>query len=174
MVKQYIKSFKDFPVDGVDFKDTASLCASVDGFREANDEFYAELLQYMPVDKIIGIDARGFIFGSVLAYRTSTPLVLARKMGKLPGSTIAKEFNLEYGTATLEIQRDSITKGESVIIIDDLMATGGTMNAVVEMVEELGAHTVAVACLMDLSFLPGGDSIRDKGIPFYAVTTYYY
>tara|TARA_R110000851_G_scaffold5929_2_gene24078 strand:+ start:4733 stop:5251 length:519 start_codon:yes stop_codon:yes gene_type:complete len=172
MIKQYIKSYKDFPVDGIDYKDTASLCASADGFLISNDALYSELLQYMPVDKIIGVDARGFIFASILAYRTSTPLVLARKVGKLPGNTITRTYGLEYGRAALEIQLDAIKKDDRVLIVDDLMATGGTMNAVIEMVDEMEAHTVAVACLIDLSFLPGGDSIRNKDIPFYSVTAY--
>ena len=103
MIKQYIKSFNDFPVKGVVFKDTASLCSSP-GFELVNDSFYSQLLKYMPCDKIIGIDARGFPFASVFAYRTRHPLVLARKTGKLPGATISQEFELEYGSATIEIQ----------------------------------------------------------------------
>ena len=101
MIKEYIRSYKDFPVKGVDFKDTSSLCNSK-GFNIANNFMYSQLLKYMPCDKIIGIDARGFIFASVLAFRTRQPLVLCRKQGKLPGPTVSKEFNLEYGTDTLE------------------------------------------------------------------------
>ena len=171
MIKQYIKSFPDFPIEGVNFKDTASLCAG-EGFRIANNYFYDNLLKYMPCDKIIGIDARGFIFAAVLAHRTRKPLVLARKAGKLPGTTVSKEFDLEYGTATLELQRDSISAGDKVIIIDDLMATGGTMQAVVDMVYELHATPVAVACVMDLTFLGGANKVREQGIPFYAAAVY--
>lgn len=172
MIKQYIKSYKDFPIAGVDYKDTASLCTSVDGFQVANDALYSELLQYMPVDKIIGIDARGFIFASVLAYRTDTPLVLARKVGKLPGKTVTREYGLEYGRAALEIQEDAIKQDDRVLIIDDLVATGGTINAVIDIIDEMKAHTVCVASLIDLTFLPGSDNIRKRDIPFYAVTSY--
>ena len=139
MIKQYIRSFKDFPVNGVNFKDTASLCASSVGFEMTNHQFYSKLLKYMPCDKIVGIDARGFPFAAVFAHRTRHPLILARKAGKLPGPTVGKEFKLEYGTASLEIQADAISPDDRVIIFDDLMATGGTMNAVVDILEEMKA-----------------------------------
>ena len=171
MIKQYIKSYPDLPVTGVDFKCTASLCAGK-GFRLVINYMYDNLLKYMPCDKIVGLDARGFIFGSVLAHRTRCPLVLCRKQGKLPGATISKTFELEYGTATLEIQKDSINRGDRVIIIDDLMATGGTMQAAIDMIYELHATPVAVAVAMDLSFLNGSISIIEQGIPFYAATEY--
>lgn len=172
MLKQYIKSYKDFPHAGIDFKDTASLCASPEGFSLANNKMYSQLLKYCPVDKIVGLDARGFIFASVFAHRTRGPLVLARKAGKLPGPTTRKDFELEYASASLEIQSDAISKDNKVIIIDDLMATGGTMNAAIDIVQELGGQVVACACIIDLSFLPGGDSIRNRNIPYYTATTY--
>ncbi len=171
MFKQYIKSYADFPKEGVDFKCTASLCAGK-GFRLTNNFMYDSLLKYMPCDKIVGLDARGFIFGGVLAHRTRMPLVLCRKQGKLPGSTISQTFELEYGTATMEIQKDSINRGDRVIIIDDLMATGGTMQAAIDMIYELHATPIAVAVAMDLSYLGGSKSIKQQGIPFYAATEY--
>ena len=172
MIKEYIKSYKDFPIKGVDFKCTASLCASEKGFARANNAIYQSLLKYMPVDKIIGLDARGFIFASVLCHRTRTPLVLARKQGKLPGSLISKTFELEYGTATMEIQSDSINRGDRVVIVDDLTATGGTAQAVIDIVYDLHATPVAVACAMDLSFLGGSKKIREQGIDFYGAVEY--
>jgi len=172
MIEQYIKSFKDFPVEGIDFKDTASLCASPEGYALANNFVYSNLLKYCPVDKIVGLDARGFIFASVFAHRTRGPLVLARKAGKLPGKTTRKEFELEYAKASLEIQSDAIVRGDRVIIIDDLIATGGTMNAAIDIVQGLGGSVIAVACIMDLTFLPGSQSIRDRSIPFYAGVEY--
>lgn len=172
MIKEFIKSYKDFPKEGVDFKCTASLCASEKGFARANNYIYQNLLKYMPVDKIIGLDARGFIFASVLCHRTRAPLVLARKAGKLPGSLVSREFKLEYGSATMQIQKDSIDRGDKVVIIDDLMATGGTVQAVIDMVYELHATPVAVACAMDLSFLGGSKQIKQQGIPFYAAVEY--
>lgn len=172
MIKQYIKSYPNFPVDGVDFKCTASLCASPEGFELVNNHIYAALLKYCPVDKIIGLDARGFIFASVFAARTRGPLVLARKAGKLPGVTTRRDFQLEYASASLEIQSDSISEGDKCIIIDDLMATGGTMNAAIDIIEELGGNVIAAACAMDLTFLPGANSIRNRGIDFYTSVSY--
>ena len=170
-LKQYIRSYQDFPVQGVDFKCTASLCAG-EGFRHVNNFMYDNLLKYMPCDKIVGLDARGFIFAGVLAHRTRCPLVLCRKAGKLPGATVSKTFELEYASATLEIQKDSISRGDRVIIVDDLMATGGTAQAAIDMVYELHATPVAVAVAMDLSFLGGSKRITEQGIDFYAATEY--
>ena len=171
-MKQYIKSYQNFPINGIDYKDVASLCASQDGFAEANNFIYSNLLKYCPVDKIIGIDARGFIFASVLAHRTRGPLVIARKPGKLPGKIAEKEYDLEYGTNKLQIQADSIEAGDRCLIIDDLMATGGTMCAVLDLVEELNAFTVAVATVIDLPKLGGAEKVRARGIPFYAGVQY--
>ena len=172
MIKEFIKSYKDFPKEGVDFKCTASLCASEKGFARANNAIYQSLLKYMPCNRVIGLDARGFIFASVLCHRTRTPLVLARKSGKLPGSLVSKQFELEYGTATMEIQKDSIDRGDRVVIIDDLMATGGTVQAVIDIVYELHATPIAVACAMDLSYLGGSKKIKQQGINFYAAVEY--
>jgi adenine phosphoribosyltransferase len=172
MIKQYNKSYKDFPIEGVDFKCTASLCANPEGFMHTNNFFYSNLLKYCPVDKIIGLDARGFIFASVLAHRTKGPLILARKAGKLPGPIIQKEFNLEYGTATLEIQTTSIEQGDRVIIIDDLMATGGTVQACIDIVHDLGGSITAVACAIDLASLGGSRRIKDQDIKFYSGAEY--
>ena len=171
-MKQYITSYQDFPIDGIDYKDVASLCASQDGFADANNFLYSNLLKYMPCDKIIGVDARGFIFASVLAHRTRSPLVLARKPGKLPGNLVSKEYDLEYGTNSLSLQKDNIQPGDRCIIIDDLMATGGTMLAVLDLVEELQAFTVAVATVIDLPSADGGNKVRARGIPFYAGVEY--
>jgi len=172
MIKEYIKSYKDFPVKGIDFKCIASLCSNEKGFRKANNYLYDKLLSVGPVDKIIGIDARGFIFASILSYKFNKPLILARKAGKLPGNCISKEFKLEYGTSIIEIQNESIYEKERVIIIDDLMATGGTVQAVVDIVKDIKAIPVAVGCVIDLSFLEGSKKIKEQGINFYAATNY--
>jgi len=171
-MRQYIKSYPDFPVNGVDFKCTASLCASQEGFALANNFIYSNLLKYCPVDKVIGIDARGFIFASVFCHRTRGPLVLARKPGKLPGSIKSASYELEYGKNTLELQSDSIQPGDKCIVIDDLVATGGTVCAVLDMVKQLRATTVAVATIIDLPELGGSDLVRDRNIPFYAGVEY--
>lgn len=171
-MRQYIKSYPNFPIDGIDYKDVASLCASEEGFALANNFLYSNLLKYCPVDKIIGVDARGFIFASVLAHRTRGPLVLARKPGKLPGGVVSKEYDLEYGTSSLSLQIDNVLPGDKCIIIDDLMATGGTMLAVLDLVKQLDAVTTAVATVVDLPGAGGSDLVRARGIPFYAGVTY--
>ena len=173
MLKNYIKSFQDFPIKGIDFKDVASLCANAEGFAMANDILHNKLMEYMPCDKLIGIDARGFPFASVLSYKEQLPLVLARKQGKLPGNTHTEEFALEYGTASLEIQDGVIEPNDRVIIVDDLMATGGTVGAAINLVEQHAkAKVVAVACLIDLVPLQGSKTVTNKGIPFVSAVEY--
>jgi len=171
MIKQYIKRYKDFPVKGIDFKCIASLCQHAQGFREANNFIYNSIGS-IGVDKVMGIDARGFIFASVLADRSRKPLILARKAGKLPPPVKSKSYDLEYGTANLEIKSDSIEMDDNVVIIDDLIATGGTVNAAIDIVQELGGKVIAVSCLVDLPFLLGSSKIRDRGIPVYAGVEY--
>ena len=164
-------SYKDFPKPGIVFCDILPVLRDRD--------IFAELIESMVKsdslsnsDAIVAIDARGFIFASIFAHRTRNPLVLARKKGKLPPPTKSKEYQLEYNTATLEIKSDAISKDDRVIIIDDLMATGGTMNAAIDIVQELGGKIIACACIMDLTFLPGSTLIKDRNIPFYAGVEY--
>lgn len=174
MIKDYIKSYEDWPVKGVSFKDISSLCNS-DGFKLANDFLSSNLTKYTSesfTNKIIGIDARGFIFASVFADRTSLPLVLARKEGKLPGDVESKTYDLEYGEATIEIKKDSIIFKDNVIIIDDLCATGGTILATIDMVNNLGGKVIAVGSIIDLPKLGGSDKIKERNIPFYNAVTY--
>ena len=171
MIKQYIKNYKDFPIKGIDFKCIASLCQYAQGFREANDFIYNSLGS-IGIDKVIGIDARGFIFAAVLADRIRKPLILARKKDKLPPPTKSKSYDLEYGKATIEIKSDSIQKFENVVIIDDLIATGGTINATIDIVQELEANILAVACVVDLPFLSGSTNIRSRGIPVHSGVEY--
>lgn len=174
MIKDYIKSYEDWPVKGVSFKDISSLCNS-DGFKLANDFLSSNLTKYTSesfTNKIIGIDARGFIFASVFADRASLPLVLARKEGKLPGDVESKTYDLEYGEATIEIKKDSINLKDNVIIIDDLCATGGTILATIDMVNNLGGKVIAVGSIIDLPKLGGSDKIKERNIPFYNAVTY--
>lgn len=173
-IKDYIRSFENFPAEGVSFKDTAGLCNSK-GFQLANEFISQKLTKYTSesfVDKIIGIDARGFIFAGPIAYNTNTPLVLARKKGKLPGELVSKTYDLEYGTSTIEMQKDSINTKDNVIIIDDLCATGGTILATIDMVKQLNAKVVAVLCIIDLPDLGGSNKIKEQKIPFYNAVSY--
>ncbi len=162
MIKKYIKSYQDFPVEGVDFKCSASLCASK-GFKLANDYLYSKIIT-RNFNKIIGIDARGFIFASILAYKTQKPLILARKSGKLPGKTVSKSYALEYGEACIEIKDEDVEKDDIFIIVDDLIATGGTIQAVIDILEEKDAYIDSVVTLMDLKFLGGSESFVNQGI----------
>ena len=174
LIKKHINNYEDFPVKGVSFKDMASLCNS-DGFELANEFFHSSLVRYVvegSVDRVIGIDARGFIFASVFASKMSLPLVLARKAGKLPGDIESKTYELEYGSASIEMKKDSINKKDKVIIIDDLCATGGTIIAAIDIVKRLGGKVTAVGSIIDLPKLGGSDKIKQKNIPFYSAVSY--
>jgi len=173
LIKDYIKTYPDWPVKGVDFKDTSSLCNGP-GLRLAQNYLYDRLLKYkMDIDRIVAVDARGFIFGGVLAHRFNKPLVLARKKGKLPGATHGQEFKLEYGSATIEIQSDAIHDGEKVIVIDDLLATGGTALSVINIIQrEWRAEVIAFGCVVNLPDV-GGEALLDKaGIPVIKAVEY--
>lgn len=173
LIKDYIKTYPDWPVKGVDFKDTSSLCNGP-GLRLAQNYLYDRLLKYkMDIDRIVAVDARGFIFGGVLAHRFNKPLVLARKKGKLPGATHGQEFKLEYGSATIEIQSDAIHDGEKVIVIDDLLATGGTALSVINIIQrEWRAEVIAFGCVVNLPDV-GGEGLLDKaGIPVIKAVEY--
>ncbi len=151
---QYIRNVPDFPVPGIQFKDITTLLLVPEAFRETIRLFE---LRYtgQPIDAIVGVDARGFIFGATLAHQMGLPFVTARKKGKLPGDTIAEEYALEYGTAIVEIHRDAIKPGERVVIVDDLLATGGTVAAVARLIEKLGGIITEAAFVVELPPLGG-------------------
>tara|TARA_B100000809_G_C15014258_1_gene486093 strand:- start:511 stop:1065 length:555 start_codon:yes stop_codon:yes gene_type:complete len=172
-IKDHIKTYPDWPVKGVDFRDTSGLCNGP-GLRLAQNYLYDRMLKYKHlIDRVVAIDARGFIFGSVLAHRFDRPLVLARKKGKLPGHTHGQEFKLEYGSATIEIQSDAIHNGESVIIIDDLLATGGTALSVINIIQrEWEANVIAFGCIVNLPDLKGEYLISQLNIPVVKAVEY--
>lgn len=149
-----IRTIPDFPQKGIQFKDISTLLQNPEAFRYVIDS-WTERYKPMNLDAIVAADARGFIFGSSLAYCLGLPLVLVRKAGKLPGDTISEEFDLEYGTATFEIHTDSLRKDDRVLLIDDLLATGGTMRAMALLVERLGAKTIEMAFVVELPPLNG-------------------
>lgn len=152
-LKKYIRSVPDFPKPGVNFYDITTLLQNPDGFGMALDamEKFARLKE---TEKILVVESRGFLFGAALADRLKVGLVLARKPGKLPYRTISAEYALEYGADQLELHEDAVQAGERVLIVDDLIATGGTLEAVCGMVEQLGAIVVGISAVIDLSFLP--------------------
>ncbi|NSW77324.1 MAG: adenine phosphoribosyltransferase [Candidatus Atribacteria bacterium] len=154
----YIRNIPDFPRPGIQFKDITTLLKDRDAFRETIDRL-VELFRNQNVELIVGIEARGFIIGAPLAYHLGCGFVPVRKKGKLPAATLAKTYDLEYGSATLEIHRDAIQRGQRVLIVDDLLATGGTTKAVCEMVEELGGNIVGVGFVIELEALKGREKL---------------
>ncbi|MBU0993758.1 MAG: adenine phosphoribosyltransferase [Proteobacteria bacterium] len=157
-LKETIRTVPNWPIKGVMFRDITTLTQNPQALREACDVFY-ERYKNMKIDKIVGIDARGFIFGAVLAYKLNVGFVPVRKKGKLPYKTISATYSLEYGEDTVEMHVDAINKGERVIIIDDLIATGGTMQAATRLVEQLEGEIVECAFIIDLPDLKGREKI---------------
>ena len=153
-LEEYIRSIPDFPEKGIIFRDVTSILMDADGLKLAIDEL-AKCLEGMDFDVIAGAESRGFLFGMPLAYLLHKPFVPIRKKGKLPCETVEKTYDLEYGTATIEIHKDAIKPGDKVVILDDLIATGGTMKAAAELVEELGGEVVEMLFLIELVDLKG-------------------
>ena len=155
----YIRTVEDFPEAGVSFKDLSPMFQSPEGFN-ACVLALAEQSSHYNFDKIACIDARGFIFGSTLAHHLAKPFFLIRKEGKLPGNTLTQSYELEYGSATLAIQEDALLKGQSVMIIDDILATGGTLKASCQLIEQLGGHVVACQVVLELEALKGRETLK--------------
>jgi len=153
-LRKAIRSIPDFPKPGILFRDISPLLENPILFRQTVDLLAAECTGSAP-EKIVGLDARGFIFGAALAYKLGIGFVPVRKKGKLPSVTISRSYDLEYGTAELEIHRDSIQVGEPVIIVDDLLATGGTASASLHLLKELGASVLRALFVIELEFLQG-------------------
>lgn len=162
-LKSKVRVIEDFPVKGISFKDITTLTSDKDAYIETIDRL-AEGLKDKNIDYIVGPEARGFLFGAAVAYKMGLAFVPVRKPGKLPGDIISKEYELEYGTNTLEMHMDSIKKGSRVAIVDDLLATGGTINAVVKMIEEMGSSVVGIQFLIELESLEGRKGLENYSI----------
>ena len=158
-LKDYVTSIPDFPKPGVLFRDITTVIEDPEGFRLAVQSLTA-LLKDADFDLIVGSESRGFVFGAPVAYALGKGLVLVRKKGKLPRKTISESYELEYGQATLEMHIDSIKKGQKVVIVDDLIATGGTTGAVVKMIERLGGEIVKICFVMELAGFKGRDKLK--------------
>ena len=156
----HIRDVPNFPKKGILFKDITTLLQNGPAFRRAIDEL-GELVRDVSVDVIVGMESRGFIFAAPLAYVLGVGFVPVRKLGRLPATTISVEYELEYGTNTLEIHVDALRSGQRVLIVDDLLATGGTVAATVDLVERLGARVEATAFLVELSALRGRERLSD-------------
>lgn len=152
--KKYIRDVPDFPKKGIVFRDITTLLKDKVAYRQVIETFY-DHYRNRSVDVVVGIEARGFLLASSLAYKLEVGVVPVRKPGKLPAETLRVEYELEYGTDALEIHRDAIVKGQKVLIVDDLLATGGTVAATCQMVEKVGGEIVGIAFLIELDFLRG-------------------
>ena len=162
-LEQYIRTIQDFPKPGIGFKDITTLLKEPEPFREVIEQFAAHFT-VKKVQKVVGIESRGFIFGAPLALKLSAGFVPARKPKKLPAATVREEYQLEYGTDALEMHVDAIQAGENVLVIDDLLATGGTAAAAVRLVEKLGGKVAGLGFLIELDFLNGRRNLNKYDI----------
>jgi len=162
-LEDYIRDVQDFPQPGVLFKDITPMLQDGPAFHAAIDRLAAHYAG-AGIQTVVGVESRGFIFGAPLAYQLNCGFVLVRKFGKLPNETVSVEYALEYGTNVVEMHKDAIKPGERVLIVDDLLATGGTVSAAIELVEKLGGHIAGIAFLVELTFLKGRDHLKDHDV----------
>ena len=168
-LKDHIRAIPDFPKEGILFYDISTLLAHPDAWQVALGRLAKMVARYQP-DVLAGIESRGFLVAAPLASRLGLGFTMIRKQGKLPGDTVKYEYDLEYGTDTIEIQADAVEKGQRVVVLDDLLATGGTMAASIELLNRVGADVVGTACIIELTFLGGRD--RLGGVPFDTLMAY--
>ncbi len=168
-VKDYIRTIPDFPEPGIMFRDVTSVLQDAEGLKLAIDELQKKL-EGVEFDVIAGAESRGFIFGMPLAYNLGKPFIPIRKKGKLPCEVVRKEYALEYGTAIIEMHKDAIKPGQKVVLLDDLIATGGTMLASAQLIEELGGEVVKILFLLELAGLEGRKVLADYDVD--TVVTY--
>ena len=161
-LKKYIRSIKDYPKKGILFRDITTLIKDPKAFKFANDKII-EIAKKVNFDKIAAIESRGFVFASTVAYILNKPFILLRKKNKLPAETHSVDFKLEYGEATIEVHKDSINKGEKLIVIDDLIATGGTAEGAAKLIEVSGGEVAAFIFVINLFDLPGEKLLSSKG-----------
>ena len=162
-LKKHIRSIKDFPKKGIMFRDITTLLKEPKAFNKALDELIL-FTDQVKIDKVVGIESRGFIFGSLLAQKLNVGFILARKPGKLPAETVSATYQLEYGEDKIEMHKDAINPGDKVLLHDDLLATGGTAEAVTKLIEKLGGEVVQISFLIELSFLHGRDKLNGYDI----------
>jgi adenine phosphoribosyltransferase len=170
-IREHIRTVPDWPAPGVQFRDITPLLANPRVFRVLIDQFVHRYFDVRP-SAIAGLDARGFIIGSVVAYELNIGFVPIRKKGKLPFTTVEETYELEYGSATVEMHTDAVKPGDRVVLIDDLIATGGTMMAGKKLLERLGAQVIEGAAIVDLPELGGSDKLRESGLPLFTLVDY--
>ena len=161
-LKKYIRSIPDYPKRGILFRDITTLIKNPDAFKFTNDKII-EIAKKMQFDKVAAIESRGFVFASTVSYALNKPFILLRKKNKLPAETYSVDFTLEYGDATIEVHKDSIYNGEKILVIDDLIATGGTAEAAAKLIAISGGSVAGFIFVINLFDLPGNKLLRDKG-----------
>ncbi len=158
-LKATIRNVPDFPKPGIGFKDITTLLKQPEAFQQAIDELAGHFTDHK-IDVVVGVESRGFILGGALAYKWGIGFVPVRKPGKLPAATYSETYELEYGTDTLEIHQDAIQPGQRVLVVDDLLATGGTLEATTRLVERCGGEVAGIGCLIELTFLNGREKLK--------------
>lgn len=167
----YIRNVPDFPKEGIQFKDITTLIKDGELFAEVVDQLYLPFKEH-EIQKVVGIESRGFIFGAALSYKLNAGFVPIRKPGKLPAEKLSASYELEYGTDSIEIHKDAILPGENVIVVDDLLATGGTAKAACELIEKLSGNIIGISFLIELTELKGRDKL--KNYPVHSLLTFPY
>ena len=170
-VRDYIRTIPDFPHEGIMFRDVTTLFSDARGFRMAIDQLlhpYAGT----PIDKVVGLEARGFILGGAIAHQLSVGFVPIRKKGKLPGKTVEQAYQLEYGEAVMELHDDALQPGDKVLLVDDLLATGGTAEAGIRLIERLGAQVTGCAFVIDLPELGGARRLQNLGMQVHSLCAF--
>ncbi|WP_342641298.1 adenine phosphoribosyltransferase [Rhodoligotrophos ferricapiens] len=170
-IKSLIRSIPDYPKPGIIFRDVTTLFANARGLRATIDELIWPFIGEQ-IDFVAGIEARGFILGGAVARELGVGFIPIRKKGKLPWKTIGKEYQLEYGVDTVEIHADAVGKGDRILLVDDLIATGGTANAAIELLEESAGEVVAAAFVIDLPFLGGAEKIMARGLKVHSLVAF--
>jgi len=170
-VRDYIRTIVDFPHEGILFRDVTTLFADPRGFRMCVDQLLHPYAGQR-IDKVVGLEARGFILGGAVAHQLGTGFVPIRKKGKLPHTTISEEYKLEYGEAIVEVHDDAIQPGETVLVVDDLLATGGTAEAGIKLVERLGGQIIGCAFVVDLPDLGGRKRLHEMGMEVHTLCTF--
>ena len=165
-LKKFIRSIPDYPKKGILFRDITTLIKDAEAFKYTNDKII-EISEKIKFDKVAAIESRGFVFASTVSYKLKKPFILLRKKNKLPAETHSVDFELEYGKATIEVHKDSINKGEKVLIIDDLIATGGTAEAAAKLIKISGGEVAGFIFVINLFDLPGNKLLKDKGYKTY-------
>ena len=165
-IQAMVRVVPDHPQPGIMYQDMASIFNHPEGLNKVIQMFQIQDIEY---DRIVGLDARGFPLAGALSAITGKPFAMARKKGKLPGETISTEYELEYGTDELHLQIDSVLDNDRVLVIDDVIATGGTLLAATSLIERMNGNIVGILSIMDLTFLGGSDKLRDKGYPVFSI-----